>query len=179
MRAPSLSIIKRGGCAFSTVRNTRSGSSSSIRAGWYSSMRGKSCARAYSRSHVFKRSRCLIDLIIVGLALSNSKAAIPNLKQLTIDSDAEIFNEGRRLQRNTVNDFFPPRPVASKSALRQAVQSRPLDRVSHSTNGEVERGALADMPTFPPCVRRAVGGIFRRGGGRSEANSQTSGRTCR
>jgi hypothetical protein len=64
----------------------------------------------------------LIDFTIVGLALSNSKAAIPKRlrsplqKQFTIDPEAEIFHENPRLQRNTVNDFFPSRPAASKAA---------------------------------------------------------------
>jgi hypothetical protein len=60
--------------------------------------------------------------MIVGLALSKSKAAVPNAKQLTIDPEAEIFHENPRLQRNTVNDFFPrcpaglfKRPAASRS----------------------------------------------------------------
>jgi hypothetical protein len=62
----------------------------------------------------------LIDLTIVGLALSNSKAAIPSAKQPTIDPEAEIFHENPRLQRNTVNDFFPPCPGGlAKTACRK------------------------------------------------------------
>jgi hypothetical protein len=59
------------------------------------------------------------------LALSKSKAAVPNAKQLTIDPDAEIFHENPELQRNTVNDFFPSCPVGlSKTAF-----GNPLHRV--------------------------------------------------
>ena len=44
---------------------------------------------------------------------------------------------------------------------------------------ETGRCSRPDMPSFPPCVRRAVDGIFRPGGGRSKTNSKASWRTCR
>ena len=65
-----------------------------------------------SRSHVFSRSRCLIDLTTDGLALSNSKAAIRSRWQNTntIGPRAKIFYESPRSHPNTVNDGFPGRP---------------------------------------------------------------------
>jgi hypothetical protein len=63
--------------------------------------------------------------MIVGLALSKSKAAIPNAKQSTIDPETEIFHENPRLQRNTVNDCFPRCPAS----LLKAACSKPLHPV--------------------------------------------------
>jgi hypothetical protein len=57
-------------------------------------MRGIDWSRAYSRSQVFSRSRCLIDLTTDGPALSNSKAAIPGyLNRVMMRAEAEILYE--------------------------------------------------------------------------------------
>src|SRR5215510_6636910 len=102
-------MIRGGCCVASMEKKTRSGSSSSIRAGWYSANAGSFWSRAYSRSQVLRRSRCLIDLTTVGFALSKSMPLMPALKAKTLKlaMEGQIFDEGQGLLAKTVKEYFP------------------------------------------------------------------------
>ena len=66
------------------------------------------CWRAYSRSQLFSRSRCLIDLTIDGLALSKSTAGIQwRTKSRQHRPRWEIIHENAGMQQNTLNGGFP------------------------------------------------------------------------
>jgi hypothetical protein len=64
------------------------------------------------------KSRCLIDLTIVGLALSNCTGCIPFWRQMPkLRLQAQIFYEGRPMQQNTVNDCFPARGTDDRAVF--------------------------------------------------------------
>jgi hypothetical protein len=55
-------------------------------------LRGTRCAGAEIRSHVFSRSRCLIDLTTVGVALSKSK-----VQKSDLDENTELSDQGENI----------------------------------------------------------------------------------
>ena len=123
-------------------------------------MGSEMCIRdRYSRNQVFNRSRCLIDLTTVGLALSKSKAAIPSpCKTPNHRLQPPILYESVKLHRNTVNGGFPSR--RSRPPETSAGAFKPFPRAIRLMAKPRARPA-GRCPSFPPCVSPEVDGIFR------------------
>jgi hypothetical protein len=85
-----------------------------------------------------------------------------NMQNAKLSAAWQIFDETAGLHPNTVNDGFPTRhqrtggTIATTQSCPQAIRlmANPQPRLP------------SFMPSFPPCARRAVDGIFAPGGGR-------------
>ena len=120
-------------------------------------------SRAYSRSHVFSKSRCLIDLTIDGLALSNSKAAIPDSRK------SRMHRPGRKIfYESAANAATPLTAAFGRPAGFLRERRSGQAPCNAATKANAEAGASASIvPSFPPCLIPSPSTAYSAPGGGS------------